>query len=407
PEVFEGMARMPNTRMNEAQNPMSLKERGDKSPNCPRLSWLLTAREAGITQVGLNNSRSLRRPFRLSRRMRVATVSPRALKPTIVSLVKKWPGQAHDDLLWFDERKSARKGHDAVSGSALMLAALALHEQMDAEAVEHSLVRKCLLSVIESAALKGLSDGGSLRRHAWLCFSLVKIAQLVDVDELADLLPSLLEEVVKTHLKSGGWPETVGQLTPDLVTSTVMAITLREAADQDLFPLSGFMIPGDAAWMNPRTDAGTGFWAVHPAKFDFSRIDGEAMHRITLGFHPESHTAYAAAYRIALGENPKKGVLELQLQRLLDLPPPTAVASNYFDSEHAIMSAWICDRLDDRSWRAFNGILATAMNSHISRSEPLRVRLTGDREFFRSRYMTDARLAIALAFLLDFKPKRR
>ncbi len=36
------MARMPNTRMNEAQNPMSLKERGDKSPNCPRLSWLLT-----------------------------------------------------------------------------------------------------------------------------------------------------------------------------------------------------------------------------------------------------------------------------------------------------------------------------------------------------------------------------
>ena len=38
PEGFKGMARMPNTRMNEAQNPMSLKERGDKSPNCPRLS---------------------------------------------------------------------------------------------------------------------------------------------------------------------------------------------------------------------------------------------------------------------------------------------------------------------------------------------------------------------------------
>ncbi|MEE9392851.1 MAG: hypothetical protein V3W41_10140, partial [Planctomycetota bacterium] len=45
-EVFEGMARMPNTRMNEAQNPMSLKERGDKSPNCPRLSWLLTVYRA-------------------------------------------------------------------------------------------------------------------------------------------------------------------------------------------------------------------------------------------------------------------------------------------------------------------------------------------------------------------------
>ncbi len=39
------MARMPNTRMNEAQNPMSLKERGDKSPNCPRLSWLLTGHD--------------------------------------------------------------------------------------------------------------------------------------------------------------------------------------------------------------------------------------------------------------------------------------------------------------------------------------------------------------------------
>ncbi len=33
---------MPTTRMNEAQNPTSLKERGDKSPNRPRLSWLLT-----------------------------------------------------------------------------------------------------------------------------------------------------------------------------------------------------------------------------------------------------------------------------------------------------------------------------------------------------------------------------
>ncbi len=30
--------------MNEAQNPTSLKERGDKSPNCSRLSWLLTKR---------------------------------------------------------------------------------------------------------------------------------------------------------------------------------------------------------------------------------------------------------------------------------------------------------------------------------------------------------------------------
>ena len=54
------MARMPTTRMNEAQNPMSLKERGDKSPNCPRLSWLLTqslgqslhARRAGALAKG-------------------------------------------------------------------------------------------------------------------------------------------------------------------------------------------------------------------------------------------------------------------------------------------------------------------------------------------------------------------
>ncbi len=37
------MARMPTTTLFEAQNPTSLKERGDKSPNCPRLSWLLTA----------------------------------------------------------------------------------------------------------------------------------------------------------------------------------------------------------------------------------------------------------------------------------------------------------------------------------------------------------------------------
>ncbi len=36
------MARMPTTTLFEAQNPTSLKERGDKSPNCPRLSWLLT-----------------------------------------------------------------------------------------------------------------------------------------------------------------------------------------------------------------------------------------------------------------------------------------------------------------------------------------------------------------------------
>ncbi|MEE9392688.1 MAG: hypothetical protein V3W41_09305, partial [Planctomycetota bacterium] len=41
-EVFKGMARMPTTTLFEAQNPTSLKERGDKSPNCPRLSWLLT-----------------------------------------------------------------------------------------------------------------------------------------------------------------------------------------------------------------------------------------------------------------------------------------------------------------------------------------------------------------------------
>ncbi len=45
------MARMPNTRMNEAQNPMSLKERGDKSPNCPRLSWLLTVDTALLDRV--------------------------------------------------------------------------------------------------------------------------------------------------------------------------------------------------------------------------------------------------------------------------------------------------------------------------------------------------------------------
>ncbi len=38
------MARMPTTTLFEAQNPTSLKERGDKSPNCPRLSWLLTTK---------------------------------------------------------------------------------------------------------------------------------------------------------------------------------------------------------------------------------------------------------------------------------------------------------------------------------------------------------------------------
>ncbi len=48
------MARMPTTTLFEAQNPTSLKERGDKSPNCPRLSWLLTlnAGEIHLSDLG-------------------------------------------------------------------------------------------------------------------------------------------------------------------------------------------------------------------------------------------------------------------------------------------------------------------------------------------------------------------
>ncbi|MEE9392135.1 MAG: hypothetical protein V3W41_06490, partial [Planctomycetota bacterium] len=45
PEVFKGMDRMSIARINEAQNQASLKERGDKSPNCPRPTWLLTSHQ--------------------------------------------------------------------------------------------------------------------------------------------------------------------------------------------------------------------------------------------------------------------------------------------------------------------------------------------------------------------------
>ena len=365
------------------------------------------ARAAGIAEVGISDGMT----FGLSSsdwRQRVASVSLESLLPQVESVIAGAPDLLNDDYLWFeveDDDATSLLKSGTVQGSALILAGLAWHGRMDHDAERLDRMQNVLQAVIERIPRKIEKENFSLRDQAWLLFALVEIGAYTGAPDLEAVIPRLINDFRRSQLPGGGWPDKVGGLEADLLTSALVAVAIRDAVAAELVETDRRELALESGWMSARTDPKTGYWRVSPEPLSISSIDAEGLQRMTLGNHPEYETVLAAAFRIARGEDPGSGILATQLDRIRDLPPQTDVATGYYDSVHALFAAWIMAQLDDPVWRDYGATLGAAISSHLVRSAPLREQGALGERLRRGRLLIEARIALTAGFMREYEPE--
>ncbi len=296
------------------------------------------------------------------------------LKSGARGIILRTIADIQSDGLWLESRASDLDPVDhawtRIAGSTLIASMLVMEGEYDEGAVNEKKTKKAVKKLADGVGVLGLHPDldGSQFGHAWMTLCLVRCWGFAEPTEFTNCLPRMLDLAMKTELPGGGWSARRGGKRPDLLTSTMMAIAIKEGIEAEIIE------PGRArkprlAWLAAITETKTGFVrAPSDSKLGNMGLSSHTAMRQISGYHPEFETAAAAALRLAVGEDPNRGMLAKQLTRLKAMPPQTGFGTGEFDIEYGHLVAWIMTELGSADWVPMRRHLGNALQSFIENS---------------------------------------